>query len=198
MVSSQLIDTPEVYLSIKIYISKINIREQDQVWYFAVESGELIGREFGESVVLFHDALARKLGMTAAEWKCLDLLNRQGPLTAKRVADRTGLTTGAITGIVDRLEKSGYVRRGDNPGDRRSVIIIPTTRPDLTERVAAIYQSLGRAMTELFRSYDEKESSAIRDFLTKSALIMRDQTAKLLPQASRPNLSPETNALPRE
>jgi len=154
---------------------------------------ELPGREFGESIVSFHEAVARNLGMTAAEWKCLDLLNRQGPLTAKRLADRSGLTTGAITGIVDRLEKLGYVRRGDNPGDRRSVIIIPIKRPDLTQRVTPIYHSLSQAMDELFRGYNEKESSAVRDFLTKSVLIIRDQTAKLLIQTKRPNTASETN-----
>ena len=112
-------------------------------------------------------------------------------MTAKRLADRSGLTTGAITGIVDRLEKLGYVRRGDNPGDRRSVIIIPLQRPDLTQIVTPIFHSLGQAMGELLRNYDEKETRAIREFLTKSPEIIRDQTAKLLNEDKSPNITSE-------
>jgi DNA-binding MarR family transcriptional regulator len=156
-----------------------------------MESGELLGREFSESTVLFHESVARKLGMTVGEWKCLDLLNRHGPLTAKRLADRSGLTTGAITGIVDRLEKLGYVRRGDNPGDRRSVIIIPMQRPDLTQTLGTILQSLRQATDELLRSYDEKEIRAIRDFLTRSIEIMHNQRAKLLTEDNGSNVTAE-------
>jgi DNA-binding MarR family transcriptional regulator len=129
---------------------------------------------------MLHESIARRLGMTAAEWKCLDLLIRKGPLTAKRLADRSGLTTGAITGIVDRLERAGYVHRENNPGDRRSVIVMPLQRPDLVQKLDPIFLSLEQAMGELFRAYDEKETRAVQDFLIKASEIMRDQTAKVV------------------
>jgi hypothetical protein len=77
--------------------------------------GEMFGRELSETVILYHEAIARKIGISATEWKCLELLTRKRPVTAKHLAEASGLTTGAITGIVDRLEKVGYVSREDNP-----------------------------------------------------------------------------------
>ncbi|MGH2460296.1 MAG: MarR family winged helix-turn-helix transcriptional regulator, partial [Chloroflexota bacterium] len=79
------------------------------------ETGNLLGRELSTAVVLFHEAIAERLGMSATEWKCLDVLGRAGPITARELAEQTGLTTGAITGLVDRLERAGYVRRVPNP-----------------------------------------------------------------------------------
>lgn len=140
---------------------------------------ELLGRELSAAVLTFHEAVARKLGISGTEWKCLDLLARNGATTAKHLAEMSGLTTGAITGIVDRLEEAGYVRREDNPHDRRSVIIKPLPRNDLVETLSPIFQSLGLAMNELSEGYSEKELTVIEDFQRKTVLILREQTAKL-------------------
>ena len=144
--------------------------------------GELLGRELSEAVVMFHEGVARKLGMTAAEWKCLDLLGRNGPFTAKRLAEVSGLTTGAITGIVDRLEKAGYVQRTDNPTDRRSVIIKALPRQDLVKTLTPIFTAHGQAMGELALHYDERERAVIQDFYQKTVVILKEQAAKLNPR----------------
>ena len=83
-------------------------------------------------MIVFHEAGARRLGMTAAERKCAGLIVELGETTPKQLAEMTGLTTGAITGIVDRLERAGYAKRKPNPKDRRSILI----RPQNVERLA--------------------------------------------------------------
>ena len=85
-------------------------------------------RDLATAVVSFHEAVARRLGMTAAERKCAGVLAERGRMTPGELAQETGLTTGAITGIVDRLAKAGYAARVPHPTDRRSVIV--ETAPD--------------------------------------------------------------------
>jgi DNA-binding MarR family transcriptional regulator len=145
-----------------------------------VSQGEVLGREFSEAVVMFHEAVARRLGMSAAEWKCLDLLVRGGATTAKSLAEKSGLTTGAITGIVDRLENARYVKRERNPEDRRSVIIKPLPRPDLADELTPIFSSLGRAMGKMMGRYRERDLALIEEFFKDTAVVLRQQTAKLL------------------
>ncbi len=141
--------------------------------------GELLGRELSTAVILFHEAVASRLGMSAAEWKCLGLLSQHGPATAGRLAERSGFTTGAITGIVDRLETAGYVRREPNPQDRRSVIIQPLRNDELREVVTPIFASLGRTMADLSRRYTAKELAAIQDYFERTIQTLRAETAKL-------------------
>jgi DNA-binding MarR family transcriptional regulator len=69
--------------------------------------GERRSRALSTAIVLFHEAIAARLGMSSAEWKCLGFLEEHGPLTAGRLAALSGFTTGAVTGIVDRLERAG-------------------------------------------------------------------------------------------
>jgi DNA-binding MarR family transcriptional regulator len=138
-----------------------------------------LGRVLGTAVVLFHEAVASRLGLGAAEWRCLELLDREGPATAGRLAGLSGFTTGAITGIVDRLEKAGYVRREPNPRDRRSVIVRPLENPALREQVVPIFQSLGRAMADVAGHYSARELDLIRDYFERTIRALREETTKV-------------------
>jgi predicted transcriptional regulator len=138
-----------------------------------------MGRELSNAVIFFHEAVAAHLGMSAAEWKCLGLLDQHGPSTASRLAELSGFTTGAITGIVDRLEHAGYVRREAHPTDRRSVIVRPLHLKGLKERVVPIFQSLGRAMARVTERYSVGELSAITRFFADTTETLRNETAKL-------------------
>jgi DNA-binding MarR family transcriptional regulator len=138
-----------------------------------------MGRELSNAVIFFHEAVASHLGMSAAEWKCLGLLEQHGPATASRLAELSGFTTGAITGIVDRLEQPGYVRREPNPKDRRSVIVQPRHLKQLKERVAPIFQSLGRAMAEIAVDYSPEELAAIAKFFRETTEVLHNEAAKL-------------------
>jgi DNA-binding MarR family transcriptional regulator len=142
-------------------------------------SGEALGRELSTAVILFHEAVASRLGLSAAEWRCLELLDREGPATAGRLAELSGFTTGAITGIVDRLEKAGYVRREPNPRDRRSVIVRPLENPALRELVAPIFESLGRAMAAVAGRYSTRDLALIQDYFERTIRTLRDETAKV-------------------
>jgi DNA-binding MarR family transcriptional regulator len=140
---------------------------------------DMMGRELSNAVIFFHEAVASHLGMTAAEWKCLGLLDQYGPATAGRLAELSGFTTGAITGIVDRLERAGYVRKQPHPKDRRSVIIQPLHRAGLKERVTPIFESLGRAMAEVTGHYRPAELAAIASFFRETTEVLYKETAKL-------------------
>jgi DNA-binding MarR family transcriptional regulator len=143
-----------------------------------------LGREMGARAVLFHEAVANRLGLTATEHKCLDLMMRAGePLTAGQLAELTGLTTGAITGIVDRLEKAGYARRERSQTDRRQVRIhaLPPTQQEFLE----IFQSLGKEVAKVQARYSDQELAVIQDFLTHMIEIFKDQTARLREQEAK-------------
>src|SRR5947199_8239075 len=83
--------------------------------------------------ILFHQAVADRLGLHVSDLRCLNILLDAGSLPAGEIGERTGLTTGAVTRMVDRLEQAGYVHRGPDPADRRRVIVSP-----VAERLATI------------------------------------------------------------
>ena len=131
--------------------------------------------------VLFSQAVADRLAMNSTDMECLDLLLLNGPVPAGRLAELTGLTTGAITGVVDRLERAGYVRRERDPNDRRRVIVRP-----IAERIAAaaaIYEPMTRATDALFATYSDQELALILDFATRANGLTLEQIARLRGEA---------------
>lgn len=136
-----------------------------------------LGRELSARTVMFHSAVAEKMGLSVTEHKALDLLSRSGPVSAGRLAELTGLTSGAITGMVDRLEKAGFVERMADPRDRRKVIIRSVDAK--YEDVVWIFDSLGQAVNELLRGYSDEELAVIHAFVTRTVQLMEEQTRKL-------------------
>ena len=101
-------------------------------------------------------------------------------MTAKALAEEVRLTTGAITGIVDHLEKAGYVERLENPTDRRSVIIRPLiTHRGVEKKLGDTMVSYRAAMSKLFGKYDVDQTAAIVDFLREFVQVLKGQTSKL-------------------
>jgi DNA-binding MarR family transcriptional regulator len=140
---------------------------------------EALGRELSTAVVLFHESVAAHLGMSATEWKCLNLLDQNGPSTASRLAQLSGFTTGAITGIVDRLERAGYARREPHPNDRRSIVIRSLSVGELHAKLGPIFASLGRATGTLAARFTPAELAAIQSYLEGMIQVLREETAKL-------------------
>lgn len=141
--------------------------------------GVLLGREFTSAVVMFQEAVGQQLGLSGAERKCLDILDRLGAVTAGRIAEHTGLTTGAITGMIDRLTRAGYVERTPNPADRRSVLI--TLRPS-TPRDAllpAIFGPLAEDMTEIASHYSLTQLATIADWVSRTTEVLHRRTEAL-------------------
>jgi DNA-binding MarR family transcriptional regulator len=136
-------------------------------------------RDLATAVIAFHEAGARRLGMTAAERKCAGMIAELGECTPKQLADMSGLSSGAITGIVDRLERAGYARREPNPKDRRSIIIRPMNTERLAKETIPIFASLTEAMTKLDARYTAEQRALILRHLKDTIAILREQTAKV-------------------
>jgi DNA-binding MarR family transcriptional regulator len=132
--------------------------------------------------VLISQAVSERFGLASSDLECLDLALLSGGATAGEFAKATGLTTGAITGVIDRLERAGYVRRERDPADRRKVIV--RARPARTRRIAPVYDSLQREMTAIWSAYSDEQLALITDFLTRSCDLAVQEIAKL--QDKRP------------
>lgn len=146
----------------------------------SIASGVILGREFSTTVVLFQEAIATRLGLNATDYRCLELINRKEQMTAKALAEEVRLTTGAITGIIDHLEKAGYVQRVGNPADRRSIIIKPLlTDKQLEKKLGDTMVSYRAAMRKLFGRYNADQTAAIVDFLREFVLVLKEQTSRL-------------------
>src|SRR3954453_12815280 len=117
-----------------------------------VELEEAMRRSSAQGVV-FGQAVANVAGISGSGLECLDFLNLEGRVTAGRLAEVTGLTTGAITGVVDRLEKAGFVRRERDASDRRKVFI--ATVPENIARVGKFYEHMQRAMLKEWDSFTD-------------------------------------------
>jgi DNA-binding MarR family transcriptional regulator len=127
---------------------------------------------------MFHAAIAERVGLSATEHKALDLLSRAGPLTAGQLAEATGLTTGAITGLVDRLEKAGFVSRERDVRDRRKVVIAPNLEK-MNQEIAPLFEGLSLQMAALLSAYSEEELATIHDFVSRSIAVLQAETAIL-------------------
>lgn len=125
-------------------------------------------REMSTETIMFHQAVADILGLHITDHKCLDLIHRYGAMPAGRLAELTGLTTGAVTGIIDRLEEAGYVRRTDDPKDRRRIIVEPTKNKKWERKIEAIFIPLHERMHKLLSSYSDSELDFLLDVLTKT------------------------------
>jgi DNA-binding MarR family transcriptional regulator len=139
----------------------------------------LLGREFTSAVVMFHEAVGQLLGLSGAERKCLDILDRLGPVSAGRIAEHTGLTTGAVTGMIDRLTRAGYVERTANPADRRSVLIRLRPHTPSDALLPAIFKPLAADMTEVASHYSPAELATIADWVTRTTDVLRRRTEAL-------------------
>lgn len=136
-----------------------------------------LGRELSGKTVLFHAAIAEQLGLSATDHKALDLIYKVGSMTAGQLANLTGLTTGAVTGIVDRLEKAGFAQRTRSAHDRRQVIVEPI--PEQAQKIHQLFESLGQAMLTLTEQYSDRELAIIHNYLTESIRVVHAETVKL-------------------
>jgi DNA-binding MarR family transcriptional regulator len=134
-----------------------------------------VGREIGARTILFHQAVANLVGVSVTDMKCLDYVDRGGDVTAGDLARLTGLTTGAITAAIDRLEKVGLARRERSETDRRKVFIRLCESP-ATKRIAPIFEALANETAQLATRYSTHELETIKDFCERCIAIMRRQT----------------------
>ena len=137
--------------------------------------------------IMFHQNVADALGLHITDHKCLDLIRQYGAMPAGRLAELTGLTTGAITGIIDRLEKAGYVRRANDVKDRRRTIVEPTQNRKWERKIEAIFIPFHERMHKLLSSYSDSELTFLLDVLTKTIELTREESKKLRTNLQRPS-----------
>lgn len=129
------------------------------------------------ATVLFHAEVAEHAGLGSSDHKTLDILLREGPLTASEIARRTGLAAASVTSLIDRLESRGFVRRTRDASDRRLVVVEAV--PEGVGQIAELFAPLARSMSALLDSFSTKQLETIRDYLTRSAVVLNKEAKRL-------------------
>jgi DNA-binding MarR family transcriptional regulator len=135
--------------------------------------------EMSTETILFHQALADVLDIHITDHWCMHFIHSYGAMPAGKLAELTGLTTAAVTGIIDRLEKAGYVRRANDPKDRRRTIVEPIRNTKLDRKLQTIFTPFHERMHELLSSYSDGELVFLLDVMTKSIELTREESKKL-------------------
>jgi DNA-binding MarR family transcriptional regulator len=134
-------------------------------------------RTSGALSVLRSHLLADHIGINSTDLECLDILDLYGPITAGRLAELTGLASGSVTALVDRMAKAGWVRRTQDPRDRRRVII--ELVPEQVRVILPHFAPLTRAMAALYARYSDDELALIVDFSTRSNQVLSEENSRL-------------------
>jgi len=136
-----------------------------------------LGREHSNALIMFHGVLSEKMGVTATEEKTLDLLERNGPLTAGELSHLTGLAPASITGLVDRLARKGFVRRTRDEADGRRVLV--EINQEHVASFADLFKDLADRFEKLYAGYTDDELALIYEHLQKSRDILGESTLAL-------------------
>lgn len=142
--------------------------------------GELsvVSRRYVAAFALFNQAVADRLGLHPTDLQCLNLLSlEREPVTAGRVAELTGLTTGSATRLVDRLERAGYVVRERDAADRRRVLV--ATVPERIAEFGRTWERLGGDWSPLFEDLDDAELAVIVRHMGRTVEFSGEQVARL-------------------
>jgi DNA-binding transcriptional ArsR family regulator len=135
-------------------------------------------RRNGSIMQLLGQVSAERIGVNVTDLNCLNIVALTGPMTAGELARATGLTTASITGVLDRLEEGGFVRRERDPKDRRRVIVNLKPGPGLQE-IGPTFGPLVKAWRAVAASYSDEELRLLLDFQRRFEDIVRDQLARL-------------------
>ena len=143
-----------------------------------------LGRALSTQTVFLHQAIAQTFGLNATDTKCVDLvLTHPGEsITAGWLSAATGLTTGAVTHILDRLEKRKIIERIRDTRDRRRVFV--KVRAESLAPVAPRYEAIGQAFMEVADRYSEKDLQLICDYMERNLEISRRELRKLVANSS--------------
>ncbi|MFC4873905.1 MarR family winged helix-turn-helix transcriptional regulator [Negadavirga shengliensis] len=134
-------------------------------------------KDLTRETLLFQSLAALSIGLNATDGECLDFLMERKSTTAGELAKLTGLTTGAITSVIDRLERSGFVKREKDPLDRRKVIV--TYLPGKEKKAAQIYGALAHDVILKLSHYNNEELESLREFTQSLIEIYRNNASKI-------------------
>jgi len=178
----------------------------DAPWIAAVGAGRperaQLAAKFGEGfrktgslMQLMGQAAADRIGLNATDLNCLNILTFRGEMTAGELARETGLTTASITGVTDRLEEAGFVRRERDPADRRRVVIRLVLEKGLAE-VAPVFLPMVRDWQQMADRYTDDELRLIVDFYGRMEKVLRTHLARLRGPAEAASPAPASPAEP--
>ena len=139
-------------------------------------------RDFMANAVLFQDAVARTGGLNSTDLQAVSLLMSQGPATPGELAERTGLSAGgAITAVIDRLEKAGYVSRQRDQADRRRVIVTADVDKVL-QQVGPIYGRVGARWAAYLDTLTDEQIDLANELFARASQINREEIEQLKEQ----------------
>lgn len=129
----------------------------------------------------FDEQVAKKLKLSRTDMRCLDLIDRLGPISAGRLAEESGLTTGAVTFMLDRLEEAGMVVRRRDTKDRRRVWV--QIVPEAQERLKDLHQPVAQEMREVAQRFKADELATVRDFMRQAKEVFQHQIHDVVHEA---------------
>ena len=141
-----------------------------------------VGRAHSDATVFFHATLARLLELNPTDYKTMSVLERLGPMSAGEIAVHTGLAAASVTNLIDRLEAKGFVRRVEDPNDRRRVLVAPVA--EKVARARQYFRSTRQSLARIYERYSERELQVIADFLERNAERLQGEMRKLSSRSS--------------
>ncbi|WP_020600860.1 MarR family winged helix-turn-helix transcriptional regulator [Spirosoma panaciterrae] len=139
----------------------------------SVKTTRKLSQLYAYTSIQMHEAVARKAGLSGTDHKYLGFLIEKGQMTAGELATLTGLTTGAVTGLIDRFEKKGLVKRQFAADDRRKVFIVPNTET-IMALLEPLYREFRSQSQQLLASFSEEERAIIDTYFTKAIALMNE------------------------
>jgi DNA-binding MarR family transcriptional regulator len=139
-------------------------------------------RELNIRLSLLNHRVGGKIDLREIDLDCLELIGRLGPISPSALAKEAGLHPATLTGILDRLERGGWLSRERDPHDRRAVLLVP--KRDRGAEIFGLYKGMNSAMEGILAGYDDAELRAIADFLKRCAAAGRQAADDLRDGAS--------------
>jgi len=134
-------------------------------------------RELSNQLSLLNHHVSTRVDLKDVDLDCLELINRQGPMSPSDLARSAGLHPATMTGILDRLERAGWVVRERDPSDRRAVLV--GVRRDRGGELFRLYAGMNTAMDQLCATYSDEQLELLADFLRRTTDAGRDATEQL-------------------
>jgi len=144
-----------------------------------MEVGREVGGRFSTAVVLFHSAVAARVGLNVTDYKCADILFRTGPTHPGHLAELTGMSTAATAQVLARLERAGLIRREPDPTDRRRTVVHPITDSDTYRELSRIFADFGTRVAAVMSRYDEAALRVIADFVANMTETLETEAVRL-------------------
>jgi len=138
-----------------------------------------LSKSYADATILMHEATARRIGITVTDYRYLELLIAKGEMTAGEIAASTGLTTGAVTGLIDRLEDKDLVRRDPDRSDRRKVVVVANYET-VRNVIMPLFYEMWDKVDRLMASFSDEEVAVIERCIDRSVEILNETRTDII------------------